>query len=527
MRSHMHELWEDLELSPLYPEPDLDQVTDRVMEQITQETPAHGGGKRRRPMHKKKLLLSLAAALVVLTGSAVAVGSQMGLLDLLFKGDTSGLEPYVQTEVGSAENEDYRFTVNSVYYDGMTAYATVTVEGLNDQAVEDLKSNKVIAECHREDWGQEMVDGLMKSGRTGPDTFRSNANEWIMKVAKPDLNSDNAVSMGGIGSGDLPDPSDTSRAWRVSIHFDYWIGEQDGALELWTGFMGRDYAVEIPLDHIAGSIHLTPNTEVLLNPITGQRATITEIGITPTQIYFSGEWDERIVSETYAQKSVEAWCAVRLKDGTIFTSSQMGRRDGSSSGLNGFASYGDIETVPTSDISQVASIIIGDMEFPADGSDPIPVDPDLHLSPFELTYPMAPPYHERNSPDYTEADQKIMEQSRRSLISFRLLCENLGAEYTWDEETQTAVASYRDVTIQVPVGSTQITVNGQTVNLTYSHYDENGEETKLPNSTEPSELEDDVLVNISSLADAWEVDIYWSRTTENGVTTDKGWVISP
>ena len=183
--------------------------------------------------------------------------------------------------------------------------------------------------------------------------------------------------------------------------------------------------------------------------------------------------------------------------------------------------------MPTSDISQVASIIIGDMEFPADGSDPIPVDPDLHLSPFELTYPMAPPYHERNSPDHTEADQKIMEQSRRSLISFRLLCENLGAEYTWDEETQTAVASYRDVTIQVPVGSTQITVNGQTVNLTYSHYDENGEETKLPNSTEPSELEDDVLVNISSLADAWEVDIYWSRTTENGVTTDKGWVISP
>ena len=83
MRSHMHELWEDLELSPMYPEPDLDQVADRVMEQITQETPAHGGGKRRRPMHKKKLLLSLAAALVVLTGSAVAVGSQMGLLDLL------------------------------------------------------------------------------------------------------------------------------------------------------------------------------------------------------------------------------------------------------------------------------------------------------------------------------------------------------------------------------------------------------------------------------------------------------------
>ena len=92
MRSHMHELWGDLELSPLYPEPDLDSVADRVMEQMEGEE-QETNHKRRRPMHKKKLLLSLAAALVVLTGSAVAVGSQLGLLDLLFQGDTSGLSP--------------------------------------------------------------------------------------------------------------------------------------------------------------------------------------------------------------------------------------------------------------------------------------------------------------------------------------------------------------------------------------------------------------------------------------------------
>ena len=248
MRSHMHELWEDLELSPLYPEPDLDSVADRVMEQMEGEE-QETNHKRRRPMHKKKLLLSLAAALVVLTGSAVAVGSQLGLLDLLFQGDTSGLEPYVQTDLGSAENEDYRFTVNSAYYDGMTAYATVTVEGLNDQAVEDLKSNKVIAECHLENWGQEMVDGLMESGSTGPDTFQSNAYDWIMEVVQPDLGSDTAISMGGIGSHDLPDPSDTSRAWQVSIQFNHWIGAQDGALELWTGFMGETMRWRSPGTH--------------------------------------------------------------------------------------------------------------------------------------------------------------------------------------------------------------------------------------------------------------------------------------
>lgn len=41
MRSHIHELWEDLELSPQYPEPGLDRVMDRVMDQIEAEEPEH------------------------------------------------------------------------------------------------------------------------------------------------------------------------------------------------------------------------------------------------------------------------------------------------------------------------------------------------------------------------------------------------------------------------------------------------------------------------------------------------------
>ena len=94
MRSHIHELWEDLELSPQYPELDLDRVMDRVMDQIEAEEPELPASqtKRRRPMHKKKLLLSLAAALVVLTGSAVAVANHYGA-DVFFKGDTSDRSP--------------------------------------------------------------------------------------------------------------------------------------------------------------------------------------------------------------------------------------------------------------------------------------------------------------------------------------------------------------------------------------------------------------------------------------------------
>ena len=73
----------------------MDQLSPReeLVEQVLAQAGAHAEQKqnRRRPMHKKKLILTLAAALVVLTGSAMAVGSQLGLLNVFFQGDTSGL----------------------------------------------------------------------------------------------------------------------------------------------------------------------------------------------------------------------------------------------------------------------------------------------------------------------------------------------------------------------------------------------------------------------------------------------------
>ena len=71
----------------------MDQLSPReeLVEQVLAQAGAHAEQKqnRRRPMHKKKLILALAAALVVLTGSAMAVGSQLGLLNVFFQGDTS------------------------------------------------------------------------------------------------------------------------------------------------------------------------------------------------------------------------------------------------------------------------------------------------------------------------------------------------------------------------------------------------------------------------------------------------------
>ena len=366
----------------------MDQLSPReeLVEQVLAQAGAHAEQKqnRRRPMHKKKLILALAAALVVLTGSAMAVGSQLGLLNVFFQGDTSGLEPYVQTDLGSAENEDFRFTVNSAYYDGMTVYATVTVEGLNEQAVEDLKSNKVIAECHREVWGQEMVDGLMKSGSTGPDAIMCNMHAIIM-------DDGHECSGTGIGGAELPAPSDTSRSWRVNVSFEQWMGPLNTPLKIWAGFMGEAYAVEIPLDTTAGSVHLESNQEFLLNNLTGARAVLREVTLTPTQLYYEYQSIGEDVPDTADMSASDAskyWFILKMKDGSLLTASQIGFNGGSggtsdsNTGIHSF--HFKFKSVKFSEVSEVESIILGDMEFPLDGAKPFPAEIDEVLSSLPL-----------------------------------------------------------------------------------------------------------------------------------------------
>ena len=428
MRSHIHELWEDLELSPQYPEPDLDRVMDRVMDQIEGEEPEHPASqtKRRRPMHKKKLLLSLAAALVVLTGSAVAVANHYGVLDLFFTGDTSQLEPYVQTAVDSAENADYRLTLDSSLYDGQNIYAVITVTGLNEQAVEDLMSNKVIAETHRETWGQEMVDSLMESGSTGPDTFCY----------------DFTKSMPGLSSSELPAPSDSSRSWKLNFNFHYYMGSQKDPFQFWLDFMGRGCAVYIPMDVTTDSVFLTPYQEVTMNPDLGWKGTLEKFTLTPIsytiQFEQEGEWSGGLPRAAYEYKEI---FFLRMKDGSVWTPNQLG------------AMNWQFDT--PIDLDQVQSVIFGDTEFPVDGSQPFPAEVDEHLYPFTVQMDVEARYYHWYLP-------------------LEAISQGLGADYTWDEETQTATATYRGVTIEATVGATDVLVNGEAISQSLVNSD--GEE---------------------------------------------------
>ena len=405
---------------------------------------------------------ALAAAAVLMTGSAFAVAYRSGVLEAFFHGDTSQVEPYVQTAVDSAENQDYRLTVDSAVCDSQTLYTVITVEGLNNQAVEDLKSNKVIAESHREVWGQEMMDSLMANGSAGPDTF------WAAFV-------DSGVSTSGIQYQSLPAPSDTSRSWRVKISLidaDRQIGT--GPILFWLGFMGKEYAVEIPTNTAMETVQLSIDRDVQPEYPGGPTVFVQSLELSPVNLSYVG---------TY-------WDAQR-KDGQILTRTQLGYtflEHATRINLDDMLFQVQYQTDTPVDLDQVASIILGDMEFPLDGSAPSPADVPENLYPFTCT-------------------EIIPGENHFFRFPVEELCQKLGADYRWDESTQTATATYRGVTLTMTVGESCYQVNGETVELNYEvRSDPISPDSDYKVYPQYISLEDGVLTAPVNVLDHWSLD---------------------
>ena len=150
---------------------------------------------------------------------------------------------------------------------------------------------------------------------------------------------------------------------------------------------------------------------------------------------------------------------LKMRDGTLITTEQL---HGAAGGGhydwdNGIFAYNvEFNKMRFSDVSEVEAIILGDMEFPLDGSEPTPADEEERLIPF-----FVPRYQFNNGSFYTEVEA---------------LCQGLGAEYAWDADTQTATATYRDVTVEMTVGSSQVLVNGEPMELTDEMWDEERQE---------------------------------------------------
>lgn len=425
---------------------------------------------------------ALAAAAVLMTGSAFAVAYRWGVLEVFFHGDTSQVEPYVQTAVGSAENQDYRLTVDSAVCDSQTLYAVITVEGLNDQAVEDLKSNKIIAESHREVWGQEMVDSLMDNGSAGPDTF------WATFV-------DSGVSTSGIQYQSLPAPSDTSRSWRVKISLidaDRQIGT--GPILFWLGFMGKECAVEIPTNTAMETVQLSIDRDIQPEYPGGPTVFVQSLELSPVSLSYVGTyWD--------AQRDADnpPLVFLRMKDGQILTRTQLGYtflEHATRINLDDMLFQVQYQTDTPVDLDQVASIILGDMEFPLDGSDPFPVNVPENLYPFTCT-------------------EIIPGENHFFRFPVEELCQKLGADYRWDASTQTATATYRGVTLTMTVGESCFQVNGETIELSYKvRVDPTSKDSDYNVYPQYISLENGILTAPVNVLEHWSLDYPFLRTAD-------------
>ena len=473
------------------------QEYNRTMEQVRlspegeariQRALTGGETGNRRPAGRPwRAALAAAAALALMTGTAFAVAYQTGVLEAFFQGDTSQLEPYVQTQVDSAENGDYRLTVDSTLNDGRTLYAVITVEGLNEQAAADLMSNKVIAESHREMWGQDMVDMLMEDGGSGPETF------WAYFV-------DSGESVSGMGTGELPAPSATSRSWHIQINMsDVYREQQTGPIALYLNFIGRDYAVQIPTDVTVEVSTLPVEREVTLSPGSGERVYVDSLELSPISLTYVGE----LVSDDNTPPLF-----FRRTDGTVVTPAQLGLSFRRMENPQGYPIV-IYQTDTPMPVEEFASVILGDTEFPLDGSAPFPAEVDEKLYPFEiglLRYP-------------------VLDVGERNYVAdVADLCQKLGAEYAWDEAAGTATATYRGVTITLTAGSATALVNGEAMELYTDCTLEDGTEQRV----ELPVLEEDGTVSalITVFTQSWSMDVEVER--EGGdVPVYTGFIVIP
>lgn len=387
----------------------------KALEEHQGETPP------RRPRQRWKTAVAALAAAALMTGAAFAAAYQAGVLDLFFQGDTSNLEPYIQKTIPSAENEDYRLTVDNSLYDGQNLYILMTVEALNQQAASDLERRRI----------------------AGPHTVR-----W--DLSSPDPSGAPQITAHSMGVKELPARTDASRSWQIDLNFDGFIGRKDRPLLLWLDFIGEEHAVSIPLDTMLEPIHLTPNEPVTIDTITGQKAILKEFTLSATS--YSLDLQVEGLPEHAHPQTYSVPLFLRMKDGTVLTRAQL------------LSPSGGQQFRTVLDLPQVASVIYGYTEFPTDGSAPFPAQLDPHLYPFQAEV-LPEPFHGT---------------ARFYIADAASLCRGLGADCSWDPASRSLTAVYRGTTLELTAGSSVALINGVPSAMETVQYDPSGQAVSVP-----------------------------------------------
>ncbi len=93
-----------------------------------------------------------------------------------------------------------------------------------------------------------------------------------------------------------------------------------------------------------------------------------------------------------------------------------------------------------------------------------------------------------------EFDQPAIISENRTLVPLRKIFESLGATVSWDDATRTAISTKGDRTVSITIGTNQLIVNGDTVELDVP--------AKIINNR--------TLVPLRAISEAYNCDVLWN-----------------
>lgn len=457
MKAPMRELWDDvMPLGGPCPTPRPGEVARMVNEALD----ADPSERRRHMRQKMRTAALLAAALLVLTGSVFAAARNWTVLDAFFGGSSEEGEALMNDQPYSVSDDNYTLTVTSSLADEAAAYLTVTVTAKTPEAAEIL-----------------MADDF------------ENMDTWGVEVPHTEENTVGDVVLASLSTGEEKAlRTENSRTWHMELR----LGSTPETVSIRLGAMEQDLWLEAPLT-LAESVTVAVNApgtgagiydNAAGGPVTLRTVTLSPLGLT--------------LDYTYSEEEARPVPAFLGTDGTVYTWSQLvsdlakgglSRPEGEATAVSAKYAFRSVR-----DLSALEAVVFEGMAYPLDGGAPYAVDVSGLPVPFQL------PLVDRIAEGYGFA------------VPVRALCEGLGGVCTWDNDSRSAVVTFRDVTIVLTEGETTALVDGEAVEMYYAPAIRNGRMSAAP----------DVF------AESWLLDLY-AVIADGSVEQADGsaWVIVP
>lgn len=452
--ARLNKLWRETGGPGLPPRPDSGRIKARVNAALDA-----GSAERKIYMKKWRMVLAAGLALAAITGTAFAAAAHWDMLAVWFQGDTAPGQAYVDSQTRSVSDENYTLTVESSVADEQSVYLTVCITALSDEAREFLHTEEF--------WGMDTFSVRPLSSSAGSeDSSDSPASSGPGDAP--------AVAM-SFSSGELESIDENSR--RFALNVDALSASVD-TLRVRCGYMEKGKAVDVPVVPAASlTVKVNASGEGVLGfapaeAVDSIELTVREITLSPFSCTVYGSSSEREVHPNLR---------FRMKDGTVLTQAQMLHP----------VSYGQGEYnyrfKQVQDLDAIASVIVFDREYPLDGSRSVPVQHDPALDPFTVTR------------------MERLTEGGGYTVPVRELTEKLGGTYTWDAAGQTAVCTYRGVTVTLKAGDSTALIDESEVDLGIA----------------PAEQGGILAADCGVFEDAWGIDCCLQRVRNTSVPEDQ------